>query len=93
LPGLRRDAMGMLVARDPLGKRRIRRSAAFASGGRHGLFFDGHRAEEDCRAGIEVLCRTLPHSGRTGLAVLLESARTHEGEFGQLVLPMHCGIF
>jgi DNA polymerase III subunit epsilon len=41
----------------------------------HGLFFDGHRAEEDCRAGIEVLCRILPHSGRTGLGTLLESAR------------------
>ena len=41
----------------------------------HGLFFDGHRAEEDCRAGIEVLGRTLPRSGRTGLAALLESAR------------------
>jgi DNA polymerase III subunit epsilon len=41
----------------------------------HGLFFDGHRAEEDCRAGIEVLARTLPRSGRTGLAALLESAR------------------
>jgi DNA polymerase III subunit epsilon len=41
----------------------------------HGLFFDGHSAEEDCRAGIEVLGRTLPRSGRTGLAALLESAR------------------
>jgi DNA polymerase III subunit epsilon len=41
----------------------------------HGLFFDGHRAEEDCRAGIEVLCRTLPHSGRTGFEVLFESAQ------------------
>jgi DNA polymerase-3 subunit epsilon len=40
----------------------------------HGLFFDGHRAVHDCRAGIEVLGRTLPHSGRTGLAALLESA-------------------
>jgi DNA polymerase-3 subunit epsilon len=41
----------------------------------HGLFFDGHRAEHDCRAGIEVLGRTLPRSGKTALAVLLESAR------------------
>jgi DNA polymerase-3 subunit epsilon len=41
----------------------------------HGLFFDGHRAEEDCLAGIEVLCRTLPHSGRTGFEVLLGSAQ------------------
>jgi DNA polymerase III subunit epsilon len=41
----------------------------------HGLFFDGHRAEEDCRAGIEVLSRPLPRSGKTALATLLESAR------------------
>lgn len=41
----------------------------------HGFFFDSHRAEEDCRAGIEILTRRLPKSGRTGLAALLESAR------------------
>jgi DNA polymerase-3 subunit epsilon len=41
----------------------------------HGLFFNGHRAVHDCRAGIEVLGRTLPRSGRTGLAALLESAK------------------
>jgi DNA polymerase-3 subunit epsilon len=40
-----------------------------------GLFFDGHRAAEDCRAGVEILSRRLPKSGRTGLAALLESAR------------------
>jgi DNA polymerase-3 subunit epsilon len=42
----------------------------------HGLFFDGHRALHDCRAGIEILSRPLPRSGRTALAVLLESARS-----------------
>jgi DNA polymerase-3 subunit epsilon len=41
----------------------------------HGLFYDGHRAEEDCRAGIEILSRPLPRSGKTALATLLESAR------------------
>jgi DNA polymerase-3 subunit epsilon len=41
----------------------------------HGFFFDGHRAVHDCRAGIEVLSRTLPRSNRTALAALLESAR------------------
>ncbi|WP_366145835.1 3'-5' exonuclease [Bradyrhizobium sp.] len=41
----------------------------------HGLFFDGHRAVHDCLAGIEILTRPLPLSGRTGLAVLLDSAR------------------
>jgi DNA polymerase-3 subunit epsilon len=41
----------------------------------YGLFFDGHRAVHDCFAGIEILSRPLPRSGRTGLDVLLESAR------------------
>lgn len=41
-----------------------------------GFFHDGHRAEHDCRAGIELLSRALPRSGRLALAVLLESART-----------------
>jgi DNA polymerase-3 subunit epsilon len=29
-----------------------------------GFFFDGHRAENDCLAGLEILARPLP-SGRT----------------------------
>ncbi|MBR1281310.1 3'-5' exonuclease [Bradyrhizobium sp. AUGA SZCCT0177] len=41
----------------------------------HGFFFDGHRAADDCRAGVEILARKLPRSGQTGLAALLESAR------------------
>ena len=41
----------------------------------HGLFFDGHRAVHDCWAGIEILARPLPRSGRRALAALLESAR------------------
>jgi DNA polymerase-3 subunit epsilon len=40
-----------------------------------GFFHDGHRAVHDCHAGIELLARTLPRSGRTALGVLLESAR------------------
>lgn len=40
-----------------------------------GFFHDGHRAVYDCYAGIEILARTLPRSGRTALRVLLESAR------------------
>jgi DNA polymerase-3 subunit epsilon len=40
-----------------------------------GFFHDGHRAVHDCRAGIEILARALPRSGRTALDVLLESAR------------------
>jgi DNA polymerase-3 subunit epsilon len=41
----------------------------------HGFFHEGHRAVHDCRAGIEILSRTLPRSGRSALGVLLESAR------------------
>ncbi|WP_456710891.1 3'-5' exonuclease [Bradyrhizobium sp. USDA 4452] len=40
-----------------------------------GFFHDGHRAVHDCRAGLEILSRVLPRSGRRGLDVLLESAR------------------
>lgn len=40
-----------------------------------GLFHDGHRAVNDCRAGLELLSRPLPRSGRTGLDLLLQSAR------------------
>ena len=41
-----------------------------------GFFYDRHRAENDCAAAIELLARTLPRSGRTGLHHLLERART-----------------
>jgi DNA polymerase-3 subunit epsilon len=41
----------------------------------HGFFYDGHRALDDCRAGVEILDRTLPRNGRSALAVLLERAR------------------
>ena len=40
-----------------------------------GFFFDGHRALNDCEAALELLSRPLPRSGRTGMSVLLESAR------------------
>lgn len=40
-----------------------------------GFFFSGHRAAEDCLAGIEILGRRLPSSGRTVLSALLASAR------------------
>lgn len=41
----------------------------------YGFFFDAHRAIDDCRAGVDILNRHLPRSGRSGLAALLESAR------------------
>jgi len=40
-----------------------------------GFFFDGHRALNDCKAALELLSRPLPRSGRTGMSVLLQSAR------------------
>jgi len=42
---------------------------------RYGFFFEGHRAEIDCRALLEVLKRPFGETGFTGLQVLLESAR------------------
>jgi DNA polymerase-3 subunit epsilon len=39
-----------------------------------GFFFDGHRAQNDCLAGLEILTRPLA-SGRPALAHLLEAAR------------------
>ncbi len=41
-----------------------------------GFFYERHRATHDCMAAIELLSRVHPRSGRTGLAQLLERART-----------------
>lgn len=41
----------------------------------YGFFHDGHRAVHDAYAGVEILSRVLPRSGRRSLDVLLESAR------------------
>ncbi len=41
-----------------------------------GFFYDRHRATHDCLAAVELLARPLPRSGRTGLAALLDRART-----------------
>jgi DNA polymerase-3 subunit epsilon len=40
-----------------------------------GYFYDKHRAENDCRAAIELLASPLPLSAGTGLAKLMENAR------------------
>lgn len=40
-----------------------------------GFFYEGHRAADDCLAAIDLLARSHPGSGRTGLAMLLERAR------------------
>lgn len=42
--------------------------------GQCGFFFDGHRAENDCLAGLEILGHP-PNNGRTALAHLLDAAR------------------
>lgn len=42
---------------------------------KQGFFYDGHRAEIDCRAGLEILSQRLPVSGDLALNVLLENAR------------------
>ena len=40
-----------------------------------GFFYDAHRASTDCYAGIELLARNLPTTGRLAMKVLLEEAR------------------
>jgi DNA polymerase III subunit epsilon len=40
-----------------------------------GFFYDAHRAETDCRAGLHILCQNLPKSGNSVLGVLLANAR------------------
>ncbi len=41
----------------------------------NGFFYDGHRAEDDCYAAIELLTRELPLSGKLAMAAMLERAR------------------
>jgi DNA polymerase-3 subunit epsilon len=41
-----------------------------------GFFYDRHRAVNDCAAAIELLAMDLPRTGVSGLARLLEGART-----------------
>lgn len=40
-----------------------------------GLFFEGHRALNDCEAAIELLARPLPRSGELAFHALLQTAR------------------
>lgn len=42
---------------------------------RAGVFYDGHRAENDCLAGVHVLAQDLPALGGTAMAALLQAAR------------------
>ncbi|MEO1576444.1 MAG: 3'-5' exonuclease [Pseudomonadota bacterium] len=45
---------------------------------RQGFFYDGHRAINDCLAGVHMLAQPLPEVGRTGFAHLLRNARGKE---------------
>jgi DNA polymerase-3 subunit epsilon len=54
-----------------------------------GLFFDGHRALNDCEAALELLSRPLPRSGRTAMSVLLESARRPRWQIRAMKTPFH----
>jgi DNA polymerase III subunit epsilon len=40
-----------------------------------GLFHDSHRADEDCRALLEILSRPLPSTGEVAMKRLLDTAR------------------
>jgi len=42
---------------------------------RSGFFYEGHRADIDCLAGIEILSHPLPKSNQLPLTLLLENAR------------------
>ena len=42
---------------------------------KYGFFYDRHRAVNDCLAGIDILCRTLPKSGANAFGSLLANAR------------------
>jgi DNA polymerase III subunit epsilon len=41
-----------------------------------GFFFDGHRAAEDCLAGVEILTQQLPVSKKTAFEILRKNAAT-----------------
>lgn len=43
-----------------------------------GFVYDGHRAVSDCLAGVELLTRPLPRSGRTAFAAMQAQARQHQ---------------
>jgi len=59
----------------PWGSQGIRGRSLEFLGYRYGFFFDGHRAEFDCRAGVHLLSQKLPLSGESVLKSLLDAAR------------------
>ena len=55
-----------------------------------GFFYDRHRAENDCLAGIELLRRALPKSGGSGMAALLKRARQTTWRIWAEGAPFEC---
>jgi DNA polymerase III subunit epsilon len=53
----------------------------------HGLFYDRHRASEDCAALLDLLSRPLPKSGALTLAKLLDAARRPDQRIWALSSP------
>jgi DNA polymerase-3 subunit epsilon len=54
---------------------------------RFGVFYDGHRAVNDCIAGVHVLSRILPKAGVPAMAALLASARRQDVLFRAVGAP------
>jgi len=73
--GLCEPALGLLVARSALVRSRHCEFEARVPRYRYGFFYDGHRAEVDCHALLEVLAQPFGESGGTALKSLLDSAR------------------
>ncbi len=55
-----------------------------------GIFHTGHRATVDCHAAIELLSRTMPRSGRTGMSLLIERARRTRIRISAVATPFEC---
>lgn len=56
----------------------------------HGFFYDRHRAANDCLAAVELLSRTLPRSGVSGLNCLLTQARQKTWRIWAANSPFEC---
>jgi DNA polymerase-3 subunit epsilon len=56
----------------------------------YGMFFDAHRAVDDCEAGIALLTRILPRSGRRVLDALLSTARRPSWRIFAVEAPYEC---
>ena len=54
---------------------------------RFGVFYDGHRAEADCVAGVHVLAQRLPRSGTVAMNALLDAARRRTVRFAAVGAP------